>query len=447
MFLYIELERGVKEMRIGIVGSYGGGSIGDEAILKGLLNLLDNVNININEVIVYSSNSNNTFNAIQPIDYKFNVTVLNWNGKKGINKSVEKIEIKNRKSTQKSLEIILNSRKILSKKIPLFYFSFENIVRKLINKPMYTVDFDDSLDYLIFGGGNILMDIYPNWPYFLNAVIRDCETKNIKLIFQGVGAGPIVTYYGKKVIREIIENFYVSTRDLDSKTILENLTNKTIEIRHTADLALGLHNEEQIIRNKLGISVTVIPYFASYYWPSYNDEKYNNYCSNMAKILDQLIVISNEKIELFATNYPFDTMAAEEIKNKMHNKNAVSILNKKLTVNNLLEYCKTKKIIIGTRLHSLILSVVRDTNIIGISYQPKVTNFLRKYKLDDQLIDIKILENKMNEAEIMNEVEKIIKTISKKIELNFPRQEKKLLETEITYYLKNKNIELKMDEQ
>lgn len=384
-------------MKVGIIGSYGGGSIGDEAILKGLLNNLNKSNKDINEVLVYTSNKENTLFAISPTDYKFKLIVVNLNNNKQfVNNNESNKTVKNITKTS-----VVKIRRFLMKSFPNQTLFFEEKTRKILNKPFYNFKIDKEIDILIFGGGNILMDLYAQWAYFLEEVIDKTKNSKTELVFLGVGAGPINTAKGKEVISYIVQNYFVSTRDEKSFHFLKKMNQKSNQLSVNTDLAFGLASyDNRFSIKKDGVAVTAVPYYAKYYWPVTDQRKYENYCFNMARILDEFVEKTSEQLTFFATNYPADLNVANDIIKKMKRSDSVLINNSKMNVDQLMDFCINKRFVIGSRLHSLIISSCVGTNFFAVNYQPKVNYFLEQIGKKKHFIDIKKLEKNMKDTEI-----------------------------------------------
>jgi polysaccharide pyruvyl transferase WcaK-like protein len=384
-------------MKLGIIGSYGGSSIGDEAILKGLLESLNASKLEIEEVVIYASNSNNTKTALGRLDCRFSIAFKSLHTAPSISPA---------NTLEKTIAV---KRKVIQylKRYPSF-FRFEKLYRKFANKP-YIIDAisDAGLDVLIFGGGNLLMDLYPKWPYIVEQILVQAKKSGTKVYFMGVGAGPIDTSFGKKVFEMVANQYFVSTRDQESATYLEKHLKVTKDIKVGTDLAFGLTADNFPESQKSGIGITVVPYLADYYWPKTDMDKYHHYCVNMARILDEVVKDFFEEAEFFATNYPFDLMAASDIKSLMKHGEKVKLNEEKMNVEELLKYVRNKRYIIGTRLHSLILSACGSTDFFGVNYQPKVGYFLNRLGKEYDYINIDILERELSAIEI-NRVSSII---------------------------------------
>lgn len=91
----------------------------------------------------------------------------------------------------------------------------------------------------------------------------------------------------------------------------------------------------------------------------------------MTKIIENVKIKFNAQVILFATNYPYDIMAAEEVICNLSDSSQVKVVRNRLEVREILSLLAGSDVVIGTRLHSLILSFVAGTPALALAYQPK----------------------------------------------------------------------------
>ena len=123
-------------------------------------------------------------------------------------------------------------------------------------------------------------------------------------------------------------------------------------------------------------------------------DKYNRYIGVLQEIIQKLLDQTDYNILLFSTTYPADTKSSTDLYNRINSKNKDRLINRtdNLHPQQLLETISECDLIIGTRLHSLILAIVGEKPIIGIEYQPKVRNFMERVGLQDSCFKIDIME-------------------------------------------------------
>ncbi|WHZ57593.1 polysaccharide pyruvyl transferase family protein [Metabacillus hrfriensis] len=327
-------------MKIAIVGNYGNRNAGDDAILSGLIHTMFTINKDI-EITVFTNNKDNTDTV------------------EGVVK--ESLIYKEKKS--KLVNIIFSIKEILKLK--------------------------QKFDIVILGGGGILMDMYPRDLPLYWFIVKNIVKRDGTLIVHGVGAGPLKTSLGKKIVKNILNSSKViSVRDEKSKKILNELISGNRSIEIIGDPAFG--NEHLAISREAGvkkIGITVLPYFADYYWPEYDKEKFEQYKNNIIKLIHGLSENKNNQIYLYSTKYPDDHRLANEIYQETKKQNV--ILNEEiLSPKSLIEFTQDLDLVVGTRLHSLIIGLLVNASIYGIGYHHKVEGFFGEMELENNFFKI-----------------------------------------------------------
>lgn len=331
-------------MTIGIVGNYGNNNQGDEAILEGIIIQLEKAyHIKREEILVFSNNPEQTRERY----------------------GVQSVNLFQRRKTDpmKLIATIIHNRPIIR-----------------------------NLDVLLIGGGGILMDLYRNNPIVYGMYGWLAKITKTPAIIYGAGAGPISTKLGKILLKSLGNTAKVlMVRDPKSKQLLQSIgVTKRIEV--ISDPAFFVHPpESKVKKSNLQIGVTAVPYYYKNYWPRRNDQKYNNYIQGMAQNFDQLLdEHPSANINFFST-HPRDIAVTKEICQLMNNQDQVTVCEQGLTHREILELISEQHLVIGTRLHSLILSLVTETPIIAISYHRKVQDFMDSIGCEHHVIPIEKL--------------------------------------------------------
>ncbi len=214
-------------------------------------------------------------------------------------------------------------------------------------------------------------------PYYLITIINSAFAKKPIGLFLG-GIGPITNKISSFFIKKIIEKLdFLLFRDALSISLLQNLGVEK-EYAAASDIALFCPREntefvqkikEQIgKRNVLGINIC-----------KYTSEFLHNK-NTTDNLLSPLISFLQEKKDSYY--YLFMPSDIEDI-----NQTKMIITEASLKEDSylLIEKCKPEEYIeiqsicdffIGTRMHSLIMSAVAGTPFIGLNYNPKVKDFM-----------------------------------------------------------------------
>ncbi|MEK5214768.1 MULTISPECIES: polysaccharide pyruvyl transferase family protein [Psychrobacillus] len=335
-------------MKIGIVGNYGNNNNGDEAILSGILQqLLHNFPIQIEDITVFSNNPQQTVNRYGVKSY------------------------------------------------PLYYKKGRNI-NTFIHTYKKNRNYIKSLDLLVIGGGGILMDFYKREAQLFGTYALMAKNMSVPYVVYGCGAGPIHTSMGKWSLRFMCRFAdSISVRDPQSKQLLESIGVKR-PITIIGDPAFTLKptsTSKTYNSTPTKIGVSAVPFFNSNYWPQGSESKYKAYINAMAKNLDKLAEAHDVEFTFFATKFPQDVDATKHIKNSMKYKEHVQIIDKNLMPQEILEITNLQDVVIGTRLHSLILATATATPIIAVSYHKKVNDFMHLAGLGEYCFSMDSIEH------------------------------------------------------
>ncbi|MFS0575621.1 polysaccharide pyruvyl transferase family protein [Sporosarcina sp. 179-K 3D1 HS] len=323
-------------MKIGIVGNYGNDNNGDEAILLSIIKQVTaTFDISHSDLTVFSNNPKQTAT-------RYGVTSF-----------------------------------------PLYYKN-GNAVKTFMKTYSNNKQIVKTFDLLIIGGGGILMDLYRREAPLFGSYAMMAKNSRVPYIVYGCGAGPLHTGLGKWFIRYMCKNAdSVSVRDPESMELLRSIGVKE-PVRIIGDPAFSLRGENSREPSKapVNIGVTAVPYYHAGYWPEEDVSRYEDYVEGMAKNLDHLAEHHNVNINFFATKFPQDADVTKDIQAKMTHADKTSILDKNLLPDQILEITAQQDIVIGTRLHSLILATCTETPVMAISYHPKVHDFMKLADLE-----------------------------------------------------------------
>lgn len=353
--------RGVEKLnsnkKIALSAFIGSNNIGDEAILMSILFSI-NKNIGNTSISIFTINPINTRKIIAALD-----TCMTLN----------------------DIQII-NSKKIIK-----------------ILKTIY------ECDVFICGGGGLLQDQssmfnipYHLWKVFIAKLFRK------RIMFYAVGAGPIDTWIGKNMTRIAISMADIITvRDSESKKILTKLTRNCKNIIVSADPVINLpsssndliniFNLEKIPLDKPLVGVCLRHWFDTYRYIPVNIVKKLNIQTKKDKIeYDKFVMNVARTLDAFLNDYdvnivfiPFwtgrDDKIHRDIRNNMGNIHKTYNIIQSYTPDDIKGIISMLNIVIGMRLHSLILASTLHIPFVGIVYAPKVENFLEELLEDEEL--------------------------------------------------------------
>ncbi|GAB4074050.1 polysaccharide pyruvyl transferase CsaB [Barrientosiimonas marina] len=314
-------------MRIGITGNYGNQNQGDEAILEGIIIQLEQT---------------------YPVERE-DICVFT----------------KTPEETRHKLGVMTH---------PL-YERTKTAPGSLMATIRQTMPVIRGLDMLIIGGGGILMDLYINSTVIFAMYGWLARRAHVPAVIYGAGAGPINTRAGKWLVKSLAGHAdLVTVRDAPSKNLLASIgVKQPVQVIADPAFYVPAPAQEYPADSRLAIGVTALPYFHSSYWPEEDTQKYNHYIEGMAANLDHLLAEQDQAvITFFATKYPQDLGAVRDIQALMQYQDRTETQEDFLTHRELLALIEKQDLIIGTRLHSLILALAAAKPVMAVAYHQKV---------------------------------------------------------------------------
>ena len=237
-------------------------------------------------------------------------------------------------------------------------------------------------DQLASGGGSLLQDVtsHKSLIYYLGVVFL-AKLLGKKVMFYAQGIGPINTPRGKWLMKWLANKAdLITVRDEASKKLLEQLGVNKPEIRETVDAVLGIDRRQvntrpgERILTEMGISKGDAPIIGVSLREWQNQD---NYKKTVAKTCDNLIEMGY-KVIFIPFHFPGDIAPGQDtIKLMSHGEKAILMKNR-VEVEEMLGLLGSLHMVVGMRLHSLIMAAVMGVPIVGISYDPKVDSFMKQ---------------------------------------------------------------------
>jgi len=369
----------MKRRKIIVLGSYGHGNVGDDAIILSMLMAFEKVMPKNVEITVFSKND------------KYLVE------KRGIN-FINPWRLRN------LLKILKEYKKN---------------------------------DLMILGGGGLIQDKSSllNMLFWCGNVLISKSLKNTVMCY-AIGVGPVESSFGKILARLALNKVdLITVRDDYSKRLLRDLRVNRTPIYTTADPAILLPSGKLKIEDAFkseGIELkekTMIALSLRYWfhtkpllpakfvlekklWLKKEREKFTVFLENMAKLADRLVEELDSNV-VFISMQKYDYKVSMEVKNLMKNRESAIVLKQTFTANETKAILGQMDLTISVYLHPLILSASMGTPVFGFAYAPKVPGFMEmigqsyyignidNIELGVLLKKIKLLWNERRETKIM----------------------------------------------
>lgn len=253
------------------------------------------------------------------------------------------------------------------------------------------IDALEKVDIVIWGGGGSFSDWQKEALPNIFKIISIAKALDKKVFLYSVGCGPINTDNGKRVMQEICKlSDFVTVRDQGTFGLLRDigccdvsLTSDPAVIYENSMILKPLLKKDTRIIN-LGICVSYL-FNNEELWPG-QYEKFLVYKNSMVELIGK-VTDKYPRIKIsFIPVFPKDEDFAKELMKDLNLKNAVLRPNVKYdeTLSNLAKM----DVIISTRLHAIILSSLFGIPSIGLIMHSKIFYYLHQIGLSDFGVDL-----------------------------------------------------------
>ncbi len=230
-------------------------------------------------------------------------------------------------------------------------------------------------DLVVFGGGSLLQDTTSrrSLDYYL-AIARVARLLRKPVYFMGQGIGPVINEQSKQKVARVLNRVqYITVRDRDSKQQLLDMGVTKPPIEVTADIVLGLYRREVetapgirvLERYQLGdedqgrmVGISVR-----------NWRELSGYKTVVAELADSLAA-KGYKVVFLPFHFPGDVSCARDVVRQMQG-DAV-VIREECTTIEMLGMISRMELLIGMRMHSLIMAALMGVPSVGLSYDPKI---------------------------------------------------------------------------
>ncbi|MDK2865984.1 MAG: hypothetical protein PWP51_75 [Clostridiales bacterium] len=229
---------------------------------------------------------------------------------------------------------------------------------------------------LISGGGSLLQDVTSarSIHYYLS-IIRAGLLFRKRVVLLSHGVGPLIRPKNRRRVRNVLNRVEVITvRDVKSAELLESIGVNMKRVSVTTDPVMGMPMADpalgKAILQKIGAWETSRKRVAIAIRQKdfRSDEK-------RAKLLalTEALAVAHE-VYYLPFYYKNDTKIYDDLHNLVGEH--VHFVVEKYQSQEFMSLVQNMDLLIGARLHSLIFALVAEVPFIGISYDPKIDNFL-----------------------------------------------------------------------
>lgn len=242
-----------------------------------------------------------------------------------------------------------------------------------------------EFDYFIVSGGGQLDDYWGGggpWshPYTMLKWGLVSKLRGVKFMFVSVGAGPVDARLSQIFVRWALSLAeYRSYRDQYSKDYVKNIVGFLRDDPVYPDLAFSLRLENyspavNVTHARPIIAVGPIGYFKKDAWPEVDDAIYDAYLQKMSAFLNYLIE-KGYALLFIPGEAHYDKMAINDVRARLSPQSKIPgvILEVSIeTVSDLVAYIHHVNFVVASRFHNILLSQILLKPVLALSYQAKI---------------------------------------------------------------------------
>lgn len=271
-----------------------------------------------------------------------------------------------------------------------------NLSIKMLGLPTYRsvmrTDLTLIFDAILFDRS--LLNPLFNFLSTLYLILPLARKKGKRMGFYDVGAGPVNTKLGRRMLRQLADMMdFITVRDQDSYDILKDIGVRNPRILLAADAAVNVEPSDDarcaLILERHGLkpgepflAVNINIYLDTWAGPNRRpmtrEQFVRTYSAAMDRVMDQLGVPV-----LFVTTQHADIGLNEEVISRLRRRERARLLtNVEYNHYDIKGVLGKASLLCGMRLHSMVLASSALTPIVGLAYQPKVDYYFRTLGLE-----------------------------------------------------------------
>lgn len=314
---------------------------------------------------------------------------------------------------------LTNINKIIDYKEPHRYSKVAIILKK-IYLAVYLFICLNKNSLVVLGGGNAMCDLTEKTKSALryDLFMKTAKIKKSKIVAVDIGIGPFATENQKNNAVRFLERLdYVTFRDASSLELYRTCT-KCDNAALSVDPALFYElKETKTAGEKRKIAINVLNAKLIGF------ESTEEICKKYYHLGEELVEKLDAEVTFFITDSAdtpcFDTISTINNNPKINFARVSGI-------NDLFELYDAVDILIGTRMHSLILGNSRRLPIIGLDWQSKVRDLFERLNISDRLFPYETIsgDNDNFITDICHEVERIYSNYDSEISKIIANQNK-----------------------
>jgi polysaccharide pyruvyl transferase CsaB len=233
-------------------------------------------------------------------------------------------------------------------------------------------------DALLSGGGSLLQDVTsPHSIFYYLGVVRLAQMLGKKTMFIAQGIGPLTLSRSRRLTCAVANRLdAITVRDPDSAALLREIGVTRPPLEVTADPALLLSPDTPTPpANGPSFGVALRP------WHGHDALPFH--VADAARL-----ALSGRRALLFPMQPQTDKEIAEQFAREWHTENRTTLCSTETGLPALVQNLANCEMMVGMRLHALILAAACGVPSVALSYDPKVAAFMQQSGQGDAVYDL-----------------------------------------------------------
>lgn len=276
---------------------------------------------------------------------------------------------------------------------------------------------------VIIGGGSLLHDLTKyNLPFFV-ILQKLAQLRNKKVFYIGVGAGPLNTQKGRLLAKKWLnKSDGIFIRECYDYNLLKDIGVSNVIL--SADMAFAgtmgtvkvsyLLNKLNLISGEY-IVVTACQWFTSKNFWNRESMDFGKEKKQLADAIQHLIVITGKKVVFLPTVF-HDYSLGMELQKTIHNGRFI-VIDHNYNCREMAAIIEQSYFVFGMRMHSLIFAIRCGKPFLATVYDDKVKHLLERIEMDDYMVEFDDINSKLFDSKVydlIKDYDKICTHLSKK---------------------------------
>jgi polysaccharide pyruvyl transferase WcaK-like protein len=273
-------------------------------------------------------------------------------------------------------------------------------------------------DLLLAAGGGQLDAVWGGaWgqPYALARWSWLARRAGVPFAFLSVGYGGAPGRMSKRLLKYAVSaSAYCSVRDAGSRALTKQL-GVASDLPIVPDLAFALPTGSARTPRRPGFDIGLSPmvYLRPGSWPAENRAEYERYTKLWADLVRDRVA-RGDRVHLFVTD-PADMSAVEDVLSRLDDKTRQSCdIAQASTPDALLEFFGGLDVVVSSRLHGVLLSIVAARPVMALSHERKVRAVMSDARVSEYCADLSTTS--LNEVtQRLEELTKVLEPYSSRL--------------------------------